>query len=100
MICDRARPRARRRGLRGQELDRAGRWDLTVEDEEAGEAVARVVDGVGLLAHARGGVAEQQVVRRVGGSGLAADDVDVRIVVAVDVTNRERRSALDREEGF
>src|SRR6266566_5961921 len=91
------RQRALCRGLGREELDRAGVWDCTVEDEETGEAGVVVVDRERALARADGclrdghsgeavgGVADQQVVRRVGGPGPAADDVDVWIVVAVDI---------------
>src|SRR5215470_2823359 len=101
-----------RRGLGGQELDWAGVGDLTVQHEEIGEPVVVVIKCVSavtsaggcfrdqLRGEAAGGVAEQQVVRRVGGPGPAADDVDIRIVVAVGIANRERRSAFEREDGF
>src|SRR5215831_1018605 len=73
-----SRPRAQRRGPRRQELERAGIGDLAVEHQERGEAVAGVVDGVDTVTiaggrfgdrhrgEAAGGVAGQQVVRRVG----------------------------------
>src|SRR5215472_798857 len=89
------------RGSGRKKLEWTGVGDLAVKYQEGGEAVVGVVDGVGVVAAARGGfrdrltgeaaggVAEQQEVRRVLGPGPAADDVDVRVVVAVDVAERE-----------
>src|SRR5215470_1817896 len=100
-----------RRGLGGQELDWAGVGDLTVQHEEIGEPVAVVVKCVDAVApaggcyrdrlrgEAAGGVAEQQVVRRVSGPDRAADDVNIRVMVAVDIAHGQCPAALHLQDG-
>src|SRR5262249_17666843 len=99
---------ARRRGLWRKELDRARVGDLPVEYQEGVQAVVGVVDRVGRIAAADGclgdrhlgrgdasGAAGKQVVLRVLAPVPAAYNIDVWIVVAVDIADRERPGALD-----
>src|ERR1700719_2638803 len=98
----------RGRGLRRQQLNRTGIRNLAVKYQERGEPIVGVVDRVRLVATADGcfwdrllggeaarRIPDQQGVRRVLAIEPAADNIDVRVIVAVDIADRECPGALN-----